>query len=76
MNSNPHTWYVTFREPERAPGVYVRNSRTFRTETEAKQFAQERLDKGCDVSAGTINPYRPKRTIGLRQIASWLEVRD
>jgi len=43
------------------------------TEMEAKLFARERLEEGCDVSAGTINPHQPKMTIGPLQIASWLE---
>ena len=71
-----HYWYVAFRQPNEVPGVYVRNSKTFVTETEAKKFARERLEEGCDVSAGTINPFRPKKTVGLAQIASWLEASD
>jgi hypothetical protein len=70
------TWYVAFRQPSEVPGVYVRNSVTFRTETDAKKFAGERLAEGCDVTAGTINPHRPKRTIGLSQISAWLETRE
>lgn len=58
-------WYVAFRNRELPGGVYVRNTRTFPTECEAKRFASERLAEGCDVSAGTHNPYRPKKTIGL-----------
>jgi hypothetical protein len=73
MNSNGHTWYVSFRQPDNVPSIYVRNSRTFRTEIEAKQFARELWEEGCNVSAGTINPYRPKKTIGQRQIGRWLE---
>lgn len=66
--SGEHTWYVTFRRPTRMS----RNSRTFRTETEAKQFARDQLAAGCDVSAGTINPHFPKRTIGPLQLQDWL----
>lgn len=66
------TWYVAFRQPNEAPGVYVRNTRTFQTEIDAKQFAQERFSEGCDVSAGTINPYNPKKTVGPLQIQNWL----
>jgi hypothetical protein len=57
-------WYVAFRRPNDAPQVDVRN---------AKAFAAERLAEGCDVSAGTINPHSPKRTIGLAQVVNWLE---
>lgn len=70
--SNADSWYIAFRQPNDVPGVYVRNSRTFRTEDDAKEFARQRLGEGCDVTAGTINPHRPKRTIGLSQIADWL----
>jgi len=73
MGTDAHIWYVAFRRPDDARVVYVRNSKTFRTEIEAKQFARERLEEGCDVSAGTINPHRPRRTIGPGQIMSWLE---
>lgn len=72
VNSSSDTWYVAFRQPDEAGGAYVRNSKAFQTEIEAKQFARERLAEGCDVTAGTLNPYRPKRTIGLWQISSWL----
>jgi hypothetical protein len=72
-NTSRKNWYVAFRNLNDVPGVYVRNSMTFRTEAEAKKFAGDRLAEGCDVSAGTINPYRPKKTFGLSQIASWLE---
>jgi hypothetical protein len=70
------TWYVAFRQPSEVPGVYVRNSVAFRTETDAKKFAGERLAEGCDITAGTINPHRPKRTIGLSLISAWLETGD
>ena len=67
------SWYVAFRNPELPGGVYVRTTRTFRTEYEAKRFASDRLAEGCDVSAGTLNPHRPKKPIGLSQVLSWLE---
>ena len=67
------SWYVAFRNPVLATGVYVRNTKTFRTECEAKLFAAERLEEGCDVSAGTLNPHYPKKTLGPAQIAGWLE---
>ena len=67
-----NTWYVAFRQPDDVPGIYVRNSRTFGTEIEAKKFAQERFAEGYDVIAGTINPCYPKRTVGPLQIQHWL----
>jgi hypothetical protein len=73
MNKRADIWYVSFRRPNEIADAYVRNSRSFRTEMEAKKFARERLNEGCDISAGTINPYRPKVTIGSLQVLSWLE---
>lgn len=67
-------WYVAFRQPNEVPGVYVRNSKGFQTELEAKNFAAERLAEGCDVTAGTLNPHQPKKTIGQSKITGWLEL--
>jgi hypothetical protein len=66
-------WYVAFRNRQISGDVYVRNTRTFQTECEAKQFAWDRLAEGCDVSAGTLNPHYPKKTFGLSQILTWLD---
>lgn len=67
------SWYVTFHNPEIASGdYYIRNTQTFRTESEAKQFARARLFDGCNVSAGTLNPHFPKRTIGPSMLEGWL----
>ncbi len=68
--ANSHSWYVAVRQPK--AHAYVRNTHTFATEAEARQFARERLADGCEVSAGTINPHSPKVTIGSWQIAAWL----
>ncbi len=72
-SSGGHSWYVAYRQPGSPGDVYVRNTKTFATELEAKQFAAARLAEGCDVSAGTLNPHFPKRTIGLSQMAGWLD---
>ncbi len=74
INAHRDTWYVAFRQPNDVPSVYVRNSMTFKTEVEAKKFAGDRLAEGCDVTAGTLNPHYPKKTIGLSQITGWLEL--
>ena len=71
-DQNADSWYVAFRNRETSRGAYVRSTRTFRTEHEAKRFAWDRLAEGCDVSAGTLNPHHPKRTLGLSQILTWL----
>jgi hypothetical protein len=72
-----HTWYVSFEAPPAPPGekrAYSRTTRTFQNEVEAKEFAREKLQISRDVSAGTLNPYLPKRVITSAQIDEWLEV--
>ena len=71
---NP-TWYVTFEirksgtlPKQRSP----RETRTFATEDEAKQFAREKFDEGLAVFAGTINPHLPRRLILASDIQAWL----
>ena len=73
----PNTWYISVYVPrEDTGGHYSRRSRTFTSEHEAKQFARTRLAEGIEVSAGTLNPVRPKRIIGPSQIEQWLSERD
>nr|WP_081851568.1 hypothetical protein [Bradyrhizobium sp. URHD0069] len=70
-----HTWYVTFEVPRRGTLVRrrsPRSTRTFETETEAKNFARMKLDDGLIVTAGTINPHVPRRAIPSGNIPSWL----
>ena len=69
---NPHIWYVSLYVPQEKNGRYVRRSRTFASESEAKRFAAARIAAGEDVSAGTLNPFVPKRVIGPSEIESWL----
>jgi hypothetical protein len=71
--SSVDSWYVAFRNPTQPGRVYVRMTRKFRTESEAKRFASDRVADGCDVSAGTLNPHQPRRTVGPSQILSWME---
>lgn len=66
------SWYVSFRRPDDASGPYVRTAVGFETEADAKLFAAARLAEGCDVTAGTINPHRPKKIVSLDQISGWL----
>ena len=71
----PHTWYVTFEVKERGAlrrRPSPRETRTFETENDAKDFARARLDEGLSVFAGTINPHVPKRLVVASNIASWL----
>ena len=71
-----HTWYVSFETPPARAGekrLYSRTTRTFRNEGEAKDFAREKLQISRDVSAGTLNPFLPKRVITSAQVYEWLE---
>ena len=71
-----HTWYVTFEVPKNKTLVQRRNPRltkTFDTEAEARDFARAKFDSGLIVTAGTLNPHLPRRTIPSRKILVWLE---
>jgi hypothetical protein len=46
---------------------------TFLNEREAKKFAKTKLVDTSNVSAGTLNPHLPKRTIAATLIPEWLE---
>jgi hypothetical protein len=71
-----HTWYVTFEVPRRGTLVRRRNPRltkTFDTETEARDFAKIKFDDGLIVTAGTVNPHLPRRAIPSEAIPAWLQ---
>jgi hypothetical protein len=67
------TWYVSF-EPRKLPGkrAHHRATERFPNEFEAKKFAKAKLADTRNVSAGTLNPHLPKRTIASTQIVQWL----
>jgi hypothetical protein len=72
----PHAWYVTFEVHKRGSLPKRRSPRvtkTFETETEAKNFARARFHEGLVVFAGTINPYVPKQLIPSNNMPQWLE---
>lgn len=75
--TKPDIWYVAFgpdksvKSDTRATGSTVRTTKTFKSEIDAKLFAQQILAKGWSASAGTLNPYQPKRTIAASQIEDW-----
>jgi hypothetical protein len=48
-------------------------TKTFETETAAKVFARTKFDSGLIITAGTINPYLPRRAIPSGEIPAWLE---
>lgn len=71
-----HTWYVTFEVPPDGTVSRRRHPRltkTFETESEAKEFARARLNGGLIVTAGTILPHQPRASIPSENIPVWLE---
>jgi hypothetical protein len=74
-NKSRGTWYVSF-ELQRGKRGLARAAETFPNEREAKQFARAKLVDTPNVTAGTLNPHLPKRTIAARQILEWLEQAD
>jgi hypothetical protein len=73
-NKPQGTWYVSFELPGKR-GL-ARATETFPNEREAKKFARAKLVDTPKVTAGTLNPHLPKRTIAARQILEWLEQAD
>jgi hypothetical protein len=71
-NKSKGTWYVSFELP-RGKRKRVSETKTFPNEREAKKFARAKLVDTPNVSAGTLNPHLPKRTIAAAQIFEWLE---
>jgi hypothetical protein len=72
----PPTWYVTFAVQKRGVLPKRRSPRvtkTFETETEAKNFARAKFNEGVIVFAGTINPHTPRQLISSANIPFWLE---
>jgi hypothetical protein len=66
------TWYVSFERPLGKRNC-ARATETFPNEREAKKFAKTKLVDTPNVSAGTLNPHLPKRTIGPRMMLEWLK---
>jgi hypothetical protein len=70
------TWYVSFRPPRLEKRPYTRLTETFANEREAKQFAKAKLGPTQIITAGTINPHTPKRTVTPMQVLDWVEEPD
>lgn len=71
-NKSPDTWYVSFNCHGGIEST-LGGPKTFRSEVEAKKFAEAKLAETQHVTAGTLNPHRPKQTIAEAQILEWLE---
>jgi hypothetical protein len=68
------TWFVSFEVPRDAKRrTFARVTETFASEGDAKQFAKAKLSLGQTVSAGTINPYQPKRTVTPMRVSEWID---
>jgi hypothetical protein len=78
QNGRRDRWFVSADTPKpqgpvssRAPSV--RQTKSFPTESEAKQFAKAKLSEGIKVTAGTLSPHQPiRRNITTREINRWI----
>jgi hypothetical protein len=70
MSATEKSWYVSFAVTGRK---YNRTTETFRTEKEAKVYAQKLLADGIAPSAGTLNPHAPKQRIASSDVPTWAE---
>jgi hypothetical protein len=75
--TEPDIWYVSYRSnimPRRdhEERRFVRATRKFKAEAEAKRFARDIIEKGWSAIAGTLNPHTPKKTIASTQILDWI----
>lgn len=76
--TSPDTWYVSY-SPNDAParcGRSVRLTRTFKTESDAKRFAQEIINTAGDVMAGTLNPHWPRKALASTSLLDWISQRE
>ena len=71
-NKPQDLWYVSFELP-RGQRTFARGTETFPNEREAKQFARAKLEHTLNITAGTLNPHLPKRTIAPIQITEWID---
>jgi hypothetical protein len=69
-------WYVSFETPRDEKRKFARVTETFASEHAAKQFAKDKLVHAQNITAGTINPLRPKRTVAPMQVPEWIEGPD
>jgi hypothetical protein len=71
-------WFVSVETPKRLrlfsfAARRPRETKSFPTETEAKQFAIEMLSKERKVTAGTLSPHQPiRRTVTASEVHQWI----
>jgi hypothetical protein len=71
-------WYVSIDRPIQrwktaTRGALPRQSKSFPTEIEAKQFARAMLSAGFKVMAGTMNAQLPRRLVVASEIDRWID---
>ena len=72
-------WYVSVKassewRPKSSRAPVQRQTKSFPTESEAKQFAKVMLSEGFAVTAGTLGPHQPRRRIiTASKIDQWIE---
>ena len=74
--ANKSQWYVSFEVRQREKREHARATETFPNERAAKKFASAKLAETQHVTAGTLNPHLPKRTISSAQMLEWLKEPD
>jgi hypothetical protein len=75
-NKSQGTWYVSFEVRQWEKREYARATESFPNEREAKKFASAKLAETQHVTAGTLNPHLPKRTISSAKMLEWLKEPD
>ena len=73
VNKPQDLWYVSFELPRVGKRRLGGETETFPNEREAKQSARTKLVHTMNITAGTLNPHLPKRTIAPMQIPDWIE---
>lgn len=73
----PDIWYVSYRsnitpQHDSEERRCARAARRFKTEADAKQFAEEIVRNGWSAIAGTLNPHKPKKTVPSSKILAWI----
>jgi hypothetical protein len=74
-------WFVSVETPRHwrigSKRGHARQTITFPTESEAKQFAKAMLSDGMKMMAGTLHPHQPmRRIIGSYEINRWIEEQE
>jgi hypothetical protein len=74
-------WFVSVEAPRQlriaSRRAHTRQTMTFPTESEAKQFAKAMLSDGMKIMAGTLHPHQPvRRIIGSSDINQWIEGKE